>query len=231
MKTLLKCLFCLSFLTWFFIRDSSANDYKYYISATWNVATPANLTIADRFGNGYGIIANVGAKSGILNIGLKAGYRFYIDRHYYGVGRDWHSSRIGSLRLYNLNVRFGTDLFKRESDLIIFSGISTGIYHCQWRSSSSSMYREGMRLSERTGTRTFWGFEFDIGFEIPIATNVSVRSEIDYSYLVTDIRTHYWYYRKFDDGSVYELNDTQEYKSINLGGKLFGIGAVYYFGR
>jgi hypothetical protein len=229
MKTFLKCFFYLSILTWIFIRDSSASDYKYYISATRNFATPANLTIADRFGNGYGVIATCGAKRGILNIGLKAGYRTYFDRHFYGVGRDWHSSRIGRLRLYNLNVRFGTDLFKKESHLIIFSGISTGIYHCQWQSSSSSM-GEGISLSERTGTRTFWGFEFDIGFEIPIATNVSVRSEIDYSYLVTDIRTHYWYYKKFSDESVDERNSIREYKSINLGGKLFGIGAVYYFG-
>jgi len=199
-----------------------------YIDFSQVFAMPQEDLVNDSFGDGYGFIADCGIRKDQFCFGLGLGFRSYFDRRYYSNYEYAHVSKLGWLSLYNINFSIRGDLIGDQSGTSIFWGVGAGIYFGKWDLKKASFYDSYQYLYTETGQRKFPGFEFQLGFEIPIDTKISIRSTLNYSHLITDIKIKGREYRNDPDYEVpYEREFTTEYRGINLGGKLLGIGLIY----
>jgi len=213
-------------------RSSAAFCVTPYIDFTPVLVMPQDDQVNDSFGNGYGFIADCGIIKDHFSFALGFSYRSYFDRRYYdNYYRDygnWHLSNMVYLSLYNLNLSVRGDLIENRSGTSIFGAFGAGIYFSDWDLKKAAFYENHGYLYTETGQRKFPGFEFQLGFEIPIDTKISIRSSLNYSHLLTDIRVKAREYRYHaDDPNPYDVEFTKEYRGINLGGKLLGIGLIY----
>jgi hypothetical protein len=210
------------------LTSSAAYCVAPYIDFGPVLAISQDDQVNDSFGNGYGFVADCGIKKERFCFGLGFGYRLYFDRGYYGNYEYSHRSKIASLSLYNLNFSIRSNLMEDQSGTSIFWGVGAGLYISKWHVKKASFWSDSQQLYMETGQRKFPGFEFQLGFEIPIDRKISIKSTLNYSYLVTDIRIRTREYRySSGEPSPMERESTKEYRGINLGGKLLGIGLTY----
>jgi hypothetical protein len=207
------------------IAESIAGIPGYFFSLKAGFTAPTDYTIVDTFSDGYFTEAEFGIKNPYYSLGASLTRLNYSDDSYINI---FDRSQDNKLAIYNLSLRLRGEFIPGSTDLSLFVLTGAGFYKANWRKKIFDRSGPDSRLEESTADFYGWSFEFAIGFEIPVAGGISIRSTLDFSHLPADFREYFHGITNID-GITGEFSGFHDYKSVNLGSRRLGIGAVYEF--